>query len=245
MSAVLWMALVLAGPPTVAPPTATDQARVLTRRSILEYNQGEYVQALADIEHAYELDPRPALLFNVGQCQRALGHHREAALAFKSYLRDVPVSPNRERAATLAAEMEKLARQDEKYHRNEPKPQPEAVVVVAPAPTPVAPPPEPAVTAAPLPAAPEAAVTATEPQHHIRAGAWWLGGAGIAVAVAGTVLFAIAESRWARITRCSRTASPRTSSRPPPSTPRRRRATSARRCGRAAAPCSSPAASSP
>lgn len=190
MSVALWLALALSAPPTVAgPPSATDQARSLTRRSILEYNQGEYVQALADIEQAYELDPRPALNFNVGQCQRALGHHREAALAFKSYLRDVPNAPNREKAAALVVEMEKLARDDARLHRNEPKPAP--VVVVASGPIPAPPPFVPAA----LPSAPEGAVTASEPPaHHISAAAWWLGGSGIAVAVAGTVLFALAES---------------------------------------------------
>jgi tetratricopeptide (TPR) repeat protein len=185
MSAAYLMALLLAGPPTVAGPplTATEQARGLTRRSIFEYNTGEYVKALADIERAYELDSRPALLFNVGQCQRALGHHREAAAAFKSYLRDSPNAPNRERAAGLAAEMEKLARQDEKNRPAQP-PQPRndaAVVVVAAAPAELSP-------------ALEAAVTVTEPSRHIRVGAWWLGGAGLAVAVAGTVLFAVCES---------------------------------------------------
>jgi hypothetical protein len=48
--------------------------------------------------------------------------------------------------------------------------------------------------AAALPAAPEAAVSAPEEGGHVPASAWWLGGAGIAVAVTGTVLFALAQS---------------------------------------------------
>lgn len=53
-----------------------------------------------------------------------------------------------------------------------------------------------AVPAVPTPftAAPEAAVTESEPKGHIRAGAWWLGGAGLAVGIVGTVLFGLAEA---------------------------------------------------
>jgi tetratricopeptide (TPR) repeat protein len=166
---------------------------------MLEYDTGEYVKALADIEQAYEIDPRPALLFNVGQCQRALGHYREAGLAFKAYLREVPSAHDRGHVETLVAEMEKLAQQALAAQ----KPAPPAPILILPAsPSPVAPAPAPAPVAAPkpppraapLPAAPAAAVTEPAAKGHIPAGAWWLGGVGLGVAVVGTILFAVAES---------------------------------------------------
>jgi tetratricopeptide (TPR) repeat protein len=103
MSTALWMALLLAGQPAL-----TDQARILVRRSILEYDTGDYAEALADIKRAYELDPLPGLLFNVGQCHRALRHYREAILAFQSYLRAVPDAKNKETVNVLLEEEEKL-----------------------------------------------------------------------------------------------------------------------------------------
>ena len=42
--------------------------------------------------------------------------------------------------------------------------------------------------------APEAAVSESEEGRHVPAGAWWLGGGGLAVGVVGTILFAVAES---------------------------------------------------
>ena len=72
-------------------------------RSIFEYDTGKYAKALADIERAYELEPLPALLFNVGQWLRALGRHREAAISFRSYLRDSPRAKNRAEAEALVA----------------------------------------------------------------------------------------------------------------------------------------------
>ncbi len=196
MSTALWIALLLAAP---APPS--DQARALTRRSMLEYDTGHYEKALADIEQAYELDPRPALLFNVGQCHRALGQYREAALAFKSYLREVPDAKNREEAADLCAKMSELARRSEAAQKAHPQPAPVAVAPPphpAPQPAPVATAPEqisPSWTEGGAPSsAPEAAVTAPEGGAHVPSGAWWLGGSGLVVGVAGTILFGLGEA---------------------------------------------------
>jgi hypothetical protein len=191
MSTALWIALLLAAPPEAGVPAdaradaqADAQAKALARRSMLDYDTGHYAQALAEVEKAYELDPLPALLFNLGQCHRALGHHRDAAMAFRSYLRDVPNAKNRELAQTLYEQMSVLAAEDEKGAATAPPP-PAPVPAAAPA----APPPP-----SPLPPVPEASVTASQGGGHIRAGAWWLGGAGLAVGVVGTILFGLAES---------------------------------------------------
>ncbi len=163
MPTTVWMALVLAAAPT-------EQFKELTRRSLAEYDAGAYAKALADFQAAYALDPRPALLFDLGQCQRALGNHRKAALAYERFLHEVPNARNKAQAEALYAQMAELALRDEQT--------PEARAAPSPA----------------LPPAPSAAVTAPAGRRHIRAGAWWLGGSGIGVAVVGTILFALAES---------------------------------------------------
>jgi hypothetical protein len=183
-TAVLMSLLLLAGE-----GTPTDQARTLTRRSIIDFDTGAYAKALEEIEHAYELAPRPELLFNVAQCHRALGHHREAALAYKSYLRALPNARNRAIVEGLLAQMIDLARQDETAKKPEPSSTP--VLVLSAAPAAVEPP---APSAPAIVPAPVAAVTASEGKGHIRAGAWWLGGGGLAVAIVGGVLFGVAES---------------------------------------------------
>ncbi len=189
------------------------------RRSIFEYDTGKYAKALADIERAYELDPLPALLFNVGQCLRALGRHREAAISFRSYLRDSPRAKNRAEVEALVAEMTRLAGLDEAGVKAAAKPVEPAAVRPAPV---VARPvagagrrmdqklavvPPAAVTPAPvvarpvagagrrmdqkLAAVPPAAVEARPARRGIRASAYWFGGGGLAAAIAGTVLYGL------------------------------------------------------
>ncbi len=181
MQIALWMTLVLAQQGNV-----TDQAKAMARRSIIEYDSGEYVQALEDVKRAYELDPRPAFLFNIGQCERALGHHRQAAAAFKSFLREMPKAKNRARTEALVAEMTELAQKDDAAEKAKPAPSPPPAVVVTEAPPPApdagTPAPEAAVTAAP------------ERRRHIPALTWGLGGGGLGVAIVGGVLFGLAES---------------------------------------------------
>ncbi len=95
----------------VAPGPRREAAR-LARQAVREYNIGDFTDALADLKHAYLLDPVPALLFNLGQCQRALGQWKEAAFSFRGYLREAPGGSHRAQAAALLAETEtKLAAQ--------------------------------------------------------------------------------------------------------------------------------------
>ena len=126
------LALALTARPAAPPPHPPDEVRQLVRRSIFEYDTGKYAKALADIERAYELDPLPALLFNVGQCLRALGRHREAAISFRSYLRDSPRAKNRAEVEALVAEMTRLAGLDEAGVKAAAKPVEPAAVRPAP-----------------------------------------------------------------------------------------------------------------
>ena len=59
-------------------PKDSKEAERLVKQSIVEYNVGDFDAALADVTKAYKLRPAPALLFNIGQCHRAL-HNWEKA----------------------------------------------------------------------------------------------------------------------------------------------------------------------
>jgi len=89
-----------------APKTAADkEAEKLARQSMLEYNVGDFTQALADATEAYRLAPRPGLLFNLGQCHRALHHWEQAEFFYRGYLREKPEAENREPVELLIREM--------------------------------------------------------------------------------------------------------------------------------------------
>jgi tetratricopeptide (TPR) repeat protein len=180
-----------------APPPETKDAQRLARRSTLEYDVGHFEEALRDITQAYYLDPRPAMLFNLGQCHRALEHWKEAEYDFRNYLHKLPNAPNRDTVLKLIEEMHQHQSQ------SPPRPRPAAAqVIVQP---PVQPPPlveaarPQVVMEAPPPrkttAAPAAAVNAVPANavvkvSHPRPLAWVLGIAALAcagVAIYGTV----------------------------------------------------------
>lgn len=130
-------------------------ARSLAKRSIREYDLGQLEAALHDVEVAYLLAPRPEMLFNVGQCHRALEHWKEAARSFRNYLRYRPNASNRAGVERLIAEM------DEKAERADVLPQP-APAPTAPPPRHLPPPQPPVAAAVPVVEAPPAATAAAQ-----------------------------------------------------------------------------------
>ncbi len=172
-------------------PKELREAKRLTRQSILEYNSGDFEPALRDAKRAYQLSGAPALLFDIAQCYRALGRWKEAEFSYRGYLREQKVVHNRTEAVLLLAEMEA---------RQRAAAPPEPVVNRAPAPSPPPPPVLILTHLAPVPAppataagpasrrsAPAAAVSAPPPRRRIEPAVWWVGGAGVATALAGTV----------------------------------------------------------
>ncbi len=89
-----------------AMPPQTAEVRRLARQSILEYNAGDFDLALRDAKRAYEMSGAPALLFNLGQCHRALGHWKEAEFFYRGYLREKKDVRNRREVLALIANME-------------------------------------------------------------------------------------------------------------------------------------------
>ncbi len=70
------------------------------------YNLNELPEALADFKDAYRLYPDPVFLFNLGQCERQLGHHEEAIRFYRNFLREEPKAANRQEVVRKIEEME-------------------------------------------------------------------------------------------------------------------------------------------
>src|SRR5439155_1462257 len=67
-----------------------EAARAAARKGSSFYDLGKYSEALDSFETAYQRKAVPALLFNIAQCHRQLGHLEQAARVYKSYLRTDP-----------------------------------------------------------------------------------------------------------------------------------------------------------
>jgi tetratricopeptide (TPR) repeat protein len=92
-----------------------NSARVLFQRAEVKFNLGNFEAAAADYQAAYELDQRPAFLFNIGQCYRNLGNYERARFFYGRFLAADPRTPERRETEKLIAAMSKLL--DEKMHR--------------------------------------------------------------------------------------------------------------------------------
>lgn len=97
----LAVALLLGAPKS----PATREAERLAKKSIVEYNVGDFEAALADVTRAYKLDPVPGLLYNLAQCHRALHHWEKAEFFYRGYLREKPEASNRPTVEALVQEM--------------------------------------------------------------------------------------------------------------------------------------------
>ena len=82
--------------------------RALFERAETKFNVGRFDEALVDYQAAYEIEPLPAFLFNIGQCYRNMGNYERAQFFFRRYTALDPRSPNRPAAERLIAEMDKL-----------------------------------------------------------------------------------------------------------------------------------------
>jgi tetratricopeptide (TPR) repeat protein len=101
MLKLLALAIALSAPKD---PSAKEAER-LAKKSIVEYNVGDFDQALADVTKAYKLDPLPGLLYNLAQCHRALHHWEKAEFFYRGYLREKPDAQNRPAVDELIKEM--------------------------------------------------------------------------------------------------------------------------------------------
>ncbi len=192
--------LLLAAIVAVSPADKREAAR-LAHRSIIEYNAGDFEPALADAKKAYELYPLPALLYDLGQCHRALHHWEQAAFFFRGYLREEARARNRAMVVALIAEMDANRRKEEAEADRARAAPAIAVIPVAPVAAPAAPPvvaPAAVRRRPPAPAKPRpvpAAAISTAPARARRSVApWVVAGGGVLATIAGGVLWGLASS---------------------------------------------------
>jgi tetratricopeptide (TPR) repeat protein len=82
-----------------ASPADGGAAVALARRHATQgnanYNLDRFAEALAEYRAAYLTASDPALLYNIAQCHRRLGHRRDALDYYRKYLRTAKAPPNR------------------------------------------------------------------------------------------------------------------------------------------------------
>jgi tetratricopeptide (TPR) repeat protein len=120
------------GPSTEA--AARDSSAVLLARA--SFNQGlalagakDYRAAIAAFEHAYQLAPHYAVLYNIGRSHAALGENQQAIRFLRRYLKDGRGQIAEDRAAQVEVEIAELLRQSEAETQGEKPPEVPAPVL--------------------------------------------------------------------------------------------------------------------
>ncbi len=75
-----------------------------------QYDKGDYQSALRSFSFAYQKDPQPAFLFNIGQCHFELQYYAKAAKYFKKYLKENPRASNKKAIRKLIKEAEQRSK---------------------------------------------------------------------------------------------------------------------------------------
>jgi hypothetical protein len=64
-----------------------DDSNALFDAGVLQMEAGRYAEACPSIEHSYELDPRPGVLFTLAECQSKWGRIAAAVARYDEYLK--------------------------------------------------------------------------------------------------------------------------------------------------------------
>jgi tetratricopeptide (TPR) repeat protein len=92
------------------PPDAEGAASALVAEAARAYDQNQLEEALRLLARAYELSPRPSILYNQAQVLRAKNDCVAALDAYQRFIAaTTPDDPNRERAVNRRAEMQTCA----------------------------------------------------------------------------------------------------------------------------------------
>ena len=90
-------------------------ARAAFRAGSQHYNLGEFQQALDSFKEAYRNYEDPSFLFNIAQCERQLGHKREAVREYRAYLNNSENADNRESVRQIITQLERdIAAEDQR-----------------------------------------------------------------------------------------------------------------------------------
>jgi len=117
-------------PPLALAGEDSRAAKAHYESGVRHFDLSEYESALAEFKEAYRHKPDPALLFNIAQCHRKLGHIEETITFYQSYLRRAPDADNREEVERQISELETMrdaasaARVNSNGGKNQPSPRP-------------------------------------------------------------------------------------------------------------------------
>jgi len=97
------------GAPEDAPAPKTARVRKEARKHFAEgtrlYKRGQYREAIAEFQAAYNLQPHSVVLFNLAQCHEKLGELQEALEAYEQYLKQEPSAPDGANVAAMVANL--------------------------------------------------------------------------------------------------------------------------------------------
>ena len=104
------------------PALAEDRprARAMLKDARQHYNLGEYESALKSFREAYRNYEDPSFLFNIGQCERQLGHKADAVHAYRAYLNNAKETPNRAQVNELITSLEREIAEESKTQAQPP-----------------------------------------------------------------------------------------------------------------------------
>jgi hypothetical protein len=132
--AVVLTALAFAGEKPAEAQSATRRAQAHYKAGMKLFNLGRFPEAIKEFEQAYEIDPLPVHLFNIGQAHWKDGNLTQARFFFQRYLAE---SPQGEKQRTAAEERVKQI--DQQMAAQKPPPtQPPRHATEAPPPPPAA-----------------------------------------------------------------------------------------------------------
>lgn len=115
---------------------AKSEAKVHVDRAQTLHGEGKLPEALAELKEAYVLDPRPELLFAIGQIHVGLGQCTEAITYYERYL---GTKPETEAASVTHEAIKACKEKPDAFVKPEPKPEPPKP---EPTPEPKPPPPQ-------------------------------------------------------------------------------------------------------
>jgi hypothetical protein len=102
-------ASLLASPVSAQDSEVDAQAQIHFQSGRMHFDRGDYEEALAEFESAYQLSGRPGLLYNIYLSHQNLGQLEEAANALRKYLDEGELSEEERRTLTA-----RLANLDER-----------------------------------------------------------------------------------------------------------------------------------
>jgi len=95
-------------------------AKAFFEKGASEYNLGHFAEAIVQFEKAYEIDPAPILLFNIGQCHRQTGNKERAAFFYRRYLEQNPKAENRAEVESRIADLDRSLKEEKDLQQRPP-----------------------------------------------------------------------------------------------------------------------------